>query len=399
MKSPELFTEPRFWAEEGRYYYSNIQKIDIFSSLLLIIRGNYQLLTNIIVLLSSMVPAQWAAYITTYLALCVALVPVLLLYYYQCISKWPLFLPSLITSVYALMPQGYEVFFTATNVQWICSVSILIVCILPLEYENKNRHIATYAWLIICGLTGVTSVMLAPGFLLRGMLNSSRHHIQMGLLLSFFAIVHLVIIFNSDHPDRLFPMDLFSLTMPTLLQTVLSPLISADMVNVLVSKTVLDGKVVSWWYLVSIALSSLVIMSGVIYAAFKQSDDKNVPLVIVLLWIGVSVLNTIGSIGDPEGLLSGWGGGRYFFFGSVCFVLLLAISVSGKSRLYSSFSLAILLLVIVTGVIEAATSEWQNFILTGPSWRSEVVNCHDLRPCNVTVWPGGDTWSFDLVRK
>src|SRR5690349_25149107 len=72
-RSPWLFTGVRMWAEEATNYYAALEGADLLSALTLVVRGNYQLLTNASAFLAQFVPAVWAAHVTTVIALVTAL--------------------------------------------------------------------------------------------------------------------------------------------------------------------------------------------------------------------------------------------------------------------------------------------------------------------------------------
>lgn len=61
----DLLTQPRFWSEEGRYHYEALQT-SRWSVFTLVVRGNFQLITNFGVAIATLVPAVWAPAVTTY---------------------------------------------------------------------------------------------------------------------------------------------------------------------------------------------------------------------------------------------------------------------------------------------------------------------------------------------
>ncbi|MFT3929007.1 MAG: hypothetical protein QM709_01815 [Spongiibacteraceae bacterium] len=395
-RSPALFLSPRFWAEEGKYYYSNLQDENFFSTFTLIIRGNFQLLTNWIAYFATLVPAKFAAYVSTYISL-------LLLGFFAGLvgllsiqRNWPPLLSGIVIVILALLPQGYEIYLTGTNVQWICPACLLVISLLDTKDWSSSRKIAIYIFAAISGLTGVCSAMLAPAFILRKCISPSQFHFKIGLILSCCAVLHGVIILANAHPDRTFPLDLFILTFPLALQSIWSPLIGGEAVDRVV---ILLGKEGYGILNAAIYVASLSLAAFAIFTARNKLKHKYIPFMLFGIWLGVSVLNVFGSLGDQNGLISGWAGGRYFFLGAVCFVIMLGFAASGESTIASKFALLLLITMMLSSIKQAHSVNWKNGLISGESWYARVSRCEDIRPCDVEVWPGGTNWSFQLKHK
>ena len=338
---------PRLWAEEGVYYYSSLQTDSFIAPMSLIVRGNFQLLTNWIAYLATIVPAIYAAYITTYCALLVLVIFIRLVGLLAVQRNWSPLLSVVIVANLALLPQGYEIYLTATNVQWVCSVSVLLIFILDVENLTIFHKKCFYFLVLISGFTGVCSVMLAPMLLLRGYLSNSRFHFNVGLILAGCAAFHIFIILGNLHQDRVFPTDIFTLTFPLILQSIFSPLIGAGVVDQ--GLALLNKVERAWVYFILVYLISLCLAAFTVISARSSIKDKQLALMIFVAWIYISILNVIGSIGDPSGLISGWGGGRYFYLGAVCFIILLGFVASSNSLIKSKIAYALLLLMADSG--------------------------------------------------
>lgn len=165
-RSPDLLIHPRLWAEEGRFYYNALQNGT--SPLTLVIRGNYQLVTNLICYLATLVPAEWAAHITTYCSLLVALWCIILFSRFSVESDWPLARSAMIVAILALLAHGYEVYLSSTNTQWLCALSLLFICIGQWGTLRGLRSVLLYGWVAVCALSGVPSSVMTPVFLVRG---------------------------------------------------------------------------------------------------------------------------------------------------------------------------------------------------------------------------------------
>ncbi len=135
--------------------------------LTLVIRGNYQLITNLICYTATLVPAEWAAHVTTYCSLLVALWCVILFSRFSVESGWPLARSAMIVAILALLAQGYEVYLSSTNTQWLCALSLLFICVGQRRTSRGLSRALLYAWVAVCAFSGVPSSVMTPMFLVR----------------------------------------------------------------------------------------------------------------------------------------------------------------------------------------------------------------------------------------
>lgn len=395
-RSPALFIGPRFWAEEGTFYYSRLQDEGFLSIFTVVVRGNYQFLTNLFVYLSTLVPAKWAAHVTTYLSLLIPGAAVVIFGALARQIKWPFILSILGVAIFALLPHGYEIYLSATNVQWICSVCVLLISVLELERVRRIRKAIIYTIVVFCGLTGVPSVMLAPIFLVRRFVDHSETHFRIGLILCLCALGQVAVLASHAHSDRMLPIDFYTILAPTILQTIMSPLIGAEYVDKIIMPLKHGEGAISAHFAIVAILLAAGFVSVFSFFAFKAAENKLVPVALIFSWIWISTLNVVGSIGDPKQLISGWGGGRYFFLGAVCMILLAVLATKSDNRFIGRAAVVFLLAMLISGAVQSLNGDWKNWMITGNSWKSQVERCGPVRPCAVEAWPGGKDWEFKL---
>ncbi len=393
-RSPNLFLHPRFWAEEGQFYYSTLQ--DGTSPLTLVMRGNYQLITNLICYVATLVPTEWAAHVTTYSSLLVALWCIILFSRFSIDNGWPLTTTAMAVAIFALCAQGYEVYLNTTNVQWLCALSLLFIGIASWVNLRGIRKALLYAWVATCALSGVPSAIMAPLFLIKGTFFRSAIHFRLGLILAVGTAIQVTIIVLHPHPDRLLSPTALTMTAPWLLQTVASPIFTGGLTEFLVfflhwlqSSAALA---LAYAVLLSIAAFALV-------ASYREAKEKITVVVLALVWIFVPIIQSLGALGDTHKLISGWVHGRYFFIGVVCFITLLGIAANRASPVVRLPAMALLLMALCAGLYQARHGAWRIYMLDGPSWSDQVAACEGRRPCQVQAWPAGPDWTFMLDRK
>ena len=392
LRSPNLFLYPRLWAEEGYIYYYFFQDKEFISTFSYIATGNFQLLTNWGAYFSTNFPAKYAAFFTTYFSLLFASILVYLIGIISIQRGWSYLLSTIIIINLALLPQGYEVYLTVTNIQWICSVSILLISVIDTNNFNKFQRSIALIYILFCGLTGVCSAMLAPIFLVRKNFLPSKFHFKAGLVLGLCALVQIGVILNQPHSGREFYTDLFILTFPLILQTIWSPLIGAGVVDWVISLVNKGGY--SYLWIQSVYIISVALVIYIVHTPKKTLQSRNLTPILICSWLYISMLNIIGSLGPSAGLISGWGGGRYFYVGTVCFLILLGLSLEIAQPRKKGIIFILLLTMLVTGIGQVYFGVWKNWIISGDPWSLSVSRCEEMRPCDVKIWP--PSMSFEL---
>lgn len=396
LRSPQLLLHPRLWAEEGAFYYNALQDGSVWTALTYTARGNYQLLINASVLLASKMPAALAAYVTTACALVGALIVICLLAVLSLQRGWRYSTVAVAVLIFAWFPSGYEIYLTSTNLQWLCSLSVLLLIILePVEWTRTARFCAS-AWVACCAVTGVPSAMLAPVMAARGLRNTrSRDHLYWAVLLSLGAVVQLSIILTSNSDQRSFRIDPFVTAASLVSQAVLSPIAGVSLTEQVLA---IMRKQASFSRLVLLLSLGVLPVYFAVRTLIREPVQSPLAFYVLAAALLSAVLNVFGAFGDPDALFSGWGGGRYFFLAGVCWVILLVALANSMKWPARAAGTVLLVAAAVAGVREIHVGTWKSFLTTGPSWKATVEACGEKRPCIVSVWPGGPDWSFELRR-
>ena len=107
--------------------------------------GSYQLLMNIFVYLTNAVSVAQAPTVTTYLSLLVHVAVVAQIVVFCEAYKLPRHIMLLLVTAWALLPQTYEVWATALNVQWVLGVSVLFIFVIMLVNLDVALHQMKFA--------------------------------------------------------------------------------------------------------------------------------------------------------------------------------------------------------------------------------------------------------------
>jgi hypothetical protein len=396
MKSPGIFQEPRFWAEEGRWLFVPFQSMSPSGALTHLYHGSLLSLANIAVYVSTLVPIQFAPSVTTYFSLAFTATVALQIGLFAKDRGLSTYAGIALTAAWTFLPQNYEMWMTSTNLQWIAGVSMLLV--LALSGPALDRHPRLYTgWTIVCGLSGIPATILAPAFLIRAFVDHRRALYFIAATLTMCAVVQFLLVMFGSSTERQFQTSPTIIFIPMLLQSVLSPLFSADFATAI-------GNAIKAYYpqinaiTLAAAGASILIMAASLFTALTTAS-RSIVFYIFGAWIFVSVVQTFGALyTDPRDLLSGWIGGRYYFFGSTCLCILLAIGTTSDQVYLRIAAAALLTLICVTGIVQRYTSPWPRIFLYGPSWQSQLNACAKASPCHLLTWPDGGAWYVDVVR-
>jgi hypothetical protein len=393
-RSAWLLTGGRLWAEEGTLYYAPLQDAGLGQAVTLVVRGNYQLLANLSAWLAGTVPALWAAHVTTGLALLTGFVVVTQLAQLSLERGWKPWTMLAGIVVLAWMPSGYEIYLTSTNIQWLCSVSVLLLVLLDPAAWGRRAKMGATAWAAACALTGVPPLTMAPLMLWRAWRSRSRPHLVWALLLVAGAAVQVAVILSHSHDDRSFRFDGYVTVLAFMSQVVFAPIMGVQGLQPLLDQAALVGAPA---VIFSLLVLGAALLAAALRLAWIQEGARFVGLLASASVLTV-VVNTYAALGNQKEFISAWSGGRYFFLAQVCWLLLLVAAANAPRTGYRAGAAALLALGIATGWHESRTGAWKEFIVSGPSWPMTVKDCQDRRPCQVPVWPMAMGWTFELRR-
>ncbi len=373
-RNPGPFIEPRFWAEEASMYFRDVQNGGWLNALTLIENSNFQLLTNIFTKISSYVDIRYAPFVTTYLSAGFSLLlPI-------CIGRIAKEYKLHVTYLYlavvylAVAPMSYEIFATSTNIQWYCG-AIMFVCLF-LKEEDKMMTSFLLVVALLCGLTGIPSVILAPAFLIVFVARRTKLHLYIALVLIFCTAIQATIVLGLDNPSRHFTTSPRLLILPSLLHSVFGYWLAPESVRSLGTTAIAAAN------FIPIALAS-----GLIITSLFLLNDRKVRFLaalIILVGFGTAIVQTFGALGNPLDLLGGpTNGGRYYFVSTVAMTL--TIMLSATDRKYAP--MALLSCAVFAQGIAAYAPSWAIFS-SGPSWINSVNQCQN-NPCSVDIWPTG----------
>jgi len=172
LRLPELFFEPRFWAEEGSIYFAHALRVGALDALASAHLGYYSLIPTLATTLAAHLgPLAQAPLITTLFAFAwqVATLAIIL-------SSRSRLLPTqghrAALAIALILTSPAEVWLNTINAQFWAATGVFII--LFSDLPGRHKQAATLAYLAIACLTGVPSLFFAMYLPVRWILSRDR---------------------------------------------------------------------------------------------------------------------------------------------------------------------------------------------------------------------------------
>lgn len=379
-RRPELFTTPRFWAEEGEVYFSAAYHYGFWQALFSQHMGYYAIIPNLATALATLVPLEFAPFITTYIAFTFQILVSALVIYGQS-PFWDTWPKKLIIACGIQLINPFEVWLTSISVHfWLCIATFLIL----LESSDNSDRIRRTIYrtvLIIAGLSSVVSLFLAPLFLLKAWRDRLRESWIHGLILVFTAIIqgYALLTFllksNSLSTGSRLSENRFSLN---------------DVVAFHLFDPFIDWRLTKW--IPATVLISIYVCLGVylLYLLFRSMRDGEY-LTIYSSFFLVSVLSTLLSINLASSP-------RYAFAPSVMLLVILVNETFAEERMVSRW-LALSFVIVIT--VSSITGFRKHIYYSPdyPQWQEEVKVWRTDTTRPLKIWPQFKvrSWKVDLT--
>ena len=391
LRAPELFHSPRFWAEDGKFFFSHFYNHREWYELLRAWEY-YRFLHNITAYSTvRLLPLEHAPLAFTVVSGLVALAPAAVIVFGHSLYWNTPFKKVLLVALYLLVPFSQE---TWLNLNGTAYTLTLVSALILLSETTRKNEVSYRLLLLFAGLTGVLSCLLFPLFGIRAWVTREREHIVQFLLLLSCAVLQLTVVLYTDfiHRDgthlRITPPSLETMILVAWLRTLVT-VISVDWAVIfsgLFSSAIARPSQYSTYAVIYGAT-----LLGVLWCLVKYAREFNLLLLAgcFLLLTGFSIFFGIGGAGNLA-FLHPTNGMRYFYIPVVMLGFLL-VSPLLRPRNNSSktwmrwFSVGVATLMIHNGIqgyqyINVYEPDW-------PQWREEVEKWRNDQAYRPKIWP------------
>lgn len=409
FRSPELFYEPRFWAEEATLYFRYAWLENWWKTLIFVpwAQGGYiSLSANVPALLASrLVPLEYAPAITTAIAALVLLLPAYLIIFGRSLLwKSPL-QKTLALAVYLFSPiHAEESWLNSINSMSYLGVVSLIILLEDTSKHSRSMLLFQAVTLFYNGLSAVYTVFLAPAFILKAYLfrgNTSLFHPGMVIVAALIQIAIVILLALSDGlPRNKFENE------PRFVKSTAAAF-QYHVIEAFVahrnSYAVSEAAGISWNKNVLeapesqkiIVLFKIIVFFMILTSIFLCGTTLKTALLILVAFLFESAFSAYGA-------MNGIAGGRYAIVPQFAFLLMPLASVCAGFknaplllRTLRSIALVSLLVAIYYGAQIHSNRKWNSYTPEAPRWKHEVRQWRDNPSYKLKVWPY-PAWQFQL---
>ena len=395
-RSPYIFLNGRFMAEEGEIFFANAYKYSFLYSFFFVdlYSGYLNLWANISGIISNFFDLEIAPLISNYLSLIPKLLIIYFVLYENLIALNNFWYKILFCLIVFICPQNVpEIWMNSINSQiFFCILSFVLLII---DYQHDKIKLVNLGLLLISGLSGIYSCILTPVFFYKYFLFKKSQDFFNFLIILLCSITQVIIIFYSKFTGSLYAGKIHFIDLE---------LINNFIYNVFL-KSFFGGNLIKYFYFnletyfYIIILGSFLLFSFFIFFLlsfindFKSFSAKSKFFFISLIYcfLSVSIIVMVGGV-------SNYVGGRYAALPSFYMLLLVLLSISILRNNLMRFCLIILL--ITSNVV--GFSEFRPNVLQinnnhhtlksldcigCPNWEEEVKKFRADNNYELKIWP------------
>jgi len=401
-RSPYIFLEGRFMAEEGSHYFKNAYENGFLNQLLYFVpaAGYYNLVANLLTELSTYVPLLYSPLVTAYGSLLIILIPLFLILFkdsYLFKNDKEKFIGCLIFFITG--PHVPEIWANSINSQiYLFFVSLLILYI---KSENKKNQILFPGLLVISGLSAIYSCILTPLFFFKYLYTKSRKDLINSIVLIICSFIQGTLIFYAKFMDQLYvstskvSIDIINLSYNFFAK----PIIGRQPIYFIYENFGLVNfgynSMLSLFILFLIIVLSLLIKFRLTQFFLKDHIFKS----LILIYILVIIVVIFGADNVQTS-------GRYATIPGILFLLIIFhLSSNFPLKAFKNFFSILIFISIVSGAYEFRPSAKNDRIqyikyldcINCPKWKSEVEKWEVDKNSFLHVWPYPNK-NFKLIK-
>tara|TARA_B100000035_G_C21016740_1_gene562209 strand:+ start:378 stop:1673 length:1296 start_codon:yes stop_codon:yes gene_type:complete len=396
-RSPFIFLNGRFMAEEGSVYFANAYQFSFLYSFLFVdlTSGYINLWANISGILANLFSLKFAPLVSNYLALIPKIFIIILVLYNKSILLVKFEYKVLVCFLIFLSPTNVpEIWLNSINSQiFFCIISFILVFS---HYEGNRINYFHLILIFIAGLTGVYSCILFPVFFLKYIIFKNKQNLFNFLSIFVCSIIQLSLILYAKLSNILYEGKIHSINFDIFINYTYNVFVKAFLgtsftkylyYNYLASELNL--------YLISIIIIFIFIVTNFfLYNFLAKSIFLNVKNKFIFLSLFYSLISTsfvvmTGAVGD-------YVGGRYAVLPSFYLLMIVLTFYILLNRFkFRYFFLLILITSISIGAYEFrpptknVKHQYIKYLdcVNCPNWENEINNFQLDKSYQLKIWP------------
>lgn len=403
-RHPELFYQPRFFAEEGTVFFSYAFNHSFLENLLHPQFGYYTLYNFIATSFAAVFPVEIAPLVTTYLALGLQLAA-------SCAVLWA-DIPELNSNVkrfavavsIALLPYRVIWLNTLGAQYMLCVITFVLLLENPVARQRIGLAVRSVI-LVMAGLTGVVSCFMLPSFIYKAVRTKSKPFAVYSIILSICSLFQCGIFLQARLSNDAGLAARFVQHDSAMLLRIFTKFMEFQFFVPFFGRSIREmsfidklemgiRSIVPAWENFDRPLSTLFIGGGVLIVCLlivyyaKNSINAQITLFSI---VTVALLSTIFSINMT-------GGPRYTFAPSVMIIILL-VSDWQEKRAHRLLRYVAVLLVSSMVLVNGMESRFASFGFDfehWPKWGDEISMWKQNKSYPIKIWP--PPWEMKLQK-
>ena len=389
-RSPYIFLNGRFMAEEGSIYFANAYKYDFFYSLFFIDfnSGYLNLWANFSGIISNFFSLLLAPLISNYLALIPKVIILYLALYKDSIFLKTFFHKVLFCLLIFLSPLNIpEIWLNSINSQIFFCIIAFTLCFINYSKQSKNFYFLIL--IFISGLTGIYSCILLPVFYFKFYLYKTKQDLLNFIVLFFCTVTQILIVLYAKTSNLIYSGKLNFIDTEILINYVYNVLVKVFIGTSLTKYIYYNYLNLDLFLLSIIIIIFFTLILALLFYFIRNnkiinSDNRFIILSLLFVLLTTSVIVMIGAIDQKVG-------GRYSAvpsFYTLCLVLTL-LNIFNKFKIKYLF-LCLILFSIFSGAYEFKPPKDRNHYLDCngcPNWKDEIKKFNDDKNYTLKIWP------------
>ena len=389
-RSPYIFLNGRFMAEEGSIYFANAYKYDFFYSLFFIDfnSGYLNLWANFSGIISNFFSLLLAPLISNYLALIPKVIILYLALYKDSIFLKTFFHKVLFCLLIFLSPLNIpEIWLNSINSQIFFCIITFTLCFINYSKQSKNFYFLIL--IFISGLTGIYSCILLPVFYFKFYLYKTKQDLLNFIVLFFCTVTQILIVLYAKTSNLIYSGKFNFIDTEILINYVYNVLVKVFIGTPLTKYIYYNYLNLDLFLLSIIIIIFFTLILALLFYFIRNnkiinSDNKFIILSLLFVLLTTSVIVMIGAIDQKVG-------GRYSAvpsFYTLCLVLTL-LNIFNKFKIKYLF-LCLILFSIFSGAYEFKPPKDRNHYLDCngcPNWKDEIKKFNDDKNYTLKIWP------------
>ena len=389
FRSPLLWTQPRFWEEEGYVYFREAWNSGSTAALLKIYAGYIDLSANIPASLAALVSLELAPLITTLCALVFQSIPVAIIAFSRA-EFWQTPLRKLTgLALIITVPMTSEIWLNTTTSKVHLALAVALLLLEAKATYGWGRQLAYTALAFLSGLSSPMPCFLLPFALLGAYRTRTRLALGVagGLLLATLLQGVLMVSFPSDKnvSERLrtaIPaVQIPALASRCVVLPFAGPQAAYQAGNLMMKASPARNHPEAW---LGINAASVALITGLGILLYRNRRENTAILAGAAVWLAV-LSQVTGTAQVEEFMLFPLWNIRYYY--ASISLLLLALLEQAQPRSRHWMSLVLVCLALLHGTWGYRSFHWRSD--AWPKWRDEVAKWRQDPTHPLMVWPPG----------